>query len=198
MGPRWSWTSTRRRRFRGGRGLVLGCVCRLAGPALRLERPLMVFSGLVMSRTPLPEPLLSFTPRRRPTTAVQRLPPFGARLRPHADWHQAVVRLGGGGQREGRLCEGQRAQATSAPVTAAPLTASCLRQLAVPTQSGSSRRETADLQPRRLADRRKHDRMYIVGNALAFRRQRLRADDPRDALNIGASKSTYQRRARPN
>ena len=67
---------------------------------------------------------------------MQRLRPLRTRPRTHADRNLAVVRFGGGGQREGRLYEVQRAQAARTALKAAPATASFPCQLAVSTQSG--------------------------------------------------------------
>ena len=74
-----------------------------------------------------------------PEAAMQRLRPLRTRPRTHADRNLAVVRFGGGGQREGRLYEVQRAQAARTVLTAALLTASLTRQLAVSTRYGPRR-----------------------------------------------------------
>ena len=113
-------------------------------------------------------------------TGLQRLGPLGTRPRTHVDRHQAVVRPGGGGQREGRLYEVQRAQATRAALSAAPLTAPRRRQLAVSTCNGSLTGEIRRLE----ADVRKFSRG--CSTAVYGRHMNVSGDDPRRHKAPGA------------
>jgi len=66
---------------------------------------------------------------------LQRLPPFAAAGRTHADRHQAVAGSGDGGTHEGQQYTVHRPKDLCAAVSAAPLTASARHELALLTLS---------------------------------------------------------------